>query len=264
VSVDPLVTMTGEPYIYAGGNTVTYSDPTGLERCPLAGCNVDEHGRDAGRGGAGNPRGGDYGRNGNTSQRNQPPPGQGPPESSSDYVCGPSSGAATSRTEGQCGWTASNDGVPRLTGPDFSVFDVLPREVVEFAKGFGVAIAAVGTAVAICSTGVGCIIVVGAVAGPGYNIIAEEGIDCAYGDCGSITREELLGDGLEGVVIGGTSGYVRTKLSIQLGASQPAIGSLEAAQQYGLPATAGALTAAAQEQAWSNLLKQVINETFGP
>jgi len=30
VSVDPLVTMTGEPYIYGAANPVTYSDPTGL------------------------------------------------------------------------------------------------------------------------------------------------------------------------------------------------------------------------------------------
>ena len=30
VSVDPLVTMTGEPYIYGSANPITYSDPTGL------------------------------------------------------------------------------------------------------------------------------------------------------------------------------------------------------------------------------------------
>jgi len=30
VSVDPLVTMTGEPYIYGGANPITNSDPTGL------------------------------------------------------------------------------------------------------------------------------------------------------------------------------------------------------------------------------------------
>ena len=32
ISVDPLVTSTGQPYIYAGGNPTTYSDPSGL--CP--------------------------------------------------------------------------------------------------------------------------------------------------------------------------------------------------------------------------------------
>ena len=32
ISVDPLVASTGEPYIYAGGNPATYSDPSGL--CP--------------------------------------------------------------------------------------------------------------------------------------------------------------------------------------------------------------------------------------
>ena len=31
VSVDPLVTMTGEPYIYGAANPVTYSDPSGLD-----------------------------------------------------------------------------------------------------------------------------------------------------------------------------------------------------------------------------------------
>jgi RHS repeat-associated protein len=31
LSVDPLVASTGEPYIYAGGNPTTLSDPTGLE-----------------------------------------------------------------------------------------------------------------------------------------------------------------------------------------------------------------------------------------
>ncbi len=36
ISVDPLVRMTGEPYIYASGNPTTLSDPTGL--CPDAGC----------------------------------------------------------------------------------------------------------------------------------------------------------------------------------------------------------------------------------
>lgn len=36
ISVDPLVQMTGEPYIYASGNPTTLSDPTGL--CPFEGC----------------------------------------------------------------------------------------------------------------------------------------------------------------------------------------------------------------------------------
>ena len=36
LSVDPLVTVTGEPYIYGGANPVTYSDPTGLDfECPV-------------------------------------------------------------------------------------------------------------------------------------------------------------------------------------------------------------------------------------
>ena len=35
ISVDPLVASTGEPYIYAGGNPATYSDPDGL--CPISG-----------------------------------------------------------------------------------------------------------------------------------------------------------------------------------------------------------------------------------
>ena len=30
ISVDPLVTMTGQPYIYGGANPITYSDPSGL------------------------------------------------------------------------------------------------------------------------------------------------------------------------------------------------------------------------------------------
>jgi len=33
ISVDPLVGETGTPYLYAGGSPVTYSDPTGLDRC---------------------------------------------------------------------------------------------------------------------------------------------------------------------------------------------------------------------------------------
>ncbi|MDJ0770486.1 MAG: RHS repeat-associated core domain-containing protein [Ilumatobacter sp.] len=35
ISVDPLVTQTSEPYIYASGNPITWSDPSGLETCRL-------------------------------------------------------------------------------------------------------------------------------------------------------------------------------------------------------------------------------------
>ena len=35
VSVDPLVTLTGQPYVYGAANPVTYSDPDGL--CPISG-----------------------------------------------------------------------------------------------------------------------------------------------------------------------------------------------------------------------------------
>jgi len=40
ISVDPLVIMTGEPYVYGAANPVTYSDPSGLVPChlELAGC----------------------------------------------------------------------------------------------------------------------------------------------------------------------------------------------------------------------------------
>lgn len=36
ISVDPLDTATGQPYIYGAANPVTCSDPTGL--CPFSGC----------------------------------------------------------------------------------------------------------------------------------------------------------------------------------------------------------------------------------
>lgn len=36
ISVDPLVSSTGEPYIYASGNPTTHSDPTG--RCGPSDC----------------------------------------------------------------------------------------------------------------------------------------------------------------------------------------------------------------------------------
>jgi hypothetical protein len=41
LSVDPLVAATGDPYIYAGGNPTTLSDPEGLapQTCPDGGCN---------------------------------------------------------------------------------------------------------------------------------------------------------------------------------------------------------------------------------
>jgi len=35
ISVDPLVTMTGQPYIYGAANPITYSDPNGLEPRPI-------------------------------------------------------------------------------------------------------------------------------------------------------------------------------------------------------------------------------------
>lgn len=44
ISVDPLVQMTGEPYIYASGNPTTLSDPSGLEPCPLDGCKWEDSG----------------------------------------------------------------------------------------------------------------------------------------------------------------------------------------------------------------------------
>ena len=33
ISVDPLVTTTGQPYTYGNANPITYSDPTGLKGC---------------------------------------------------------------------------------------------------------------------------------------------------------------------------------------------------------------------------------------
>ncbi len=44
ISVDPLVTITGEPYIYGSANPVTMSDPSGLEPCPKAGCSAEDSG----------------------------------------------------------------------------------------------------------------------------------------------------------------------------------------------------------------------------
>jgi hypothetical protein len=42
--VDPLVAKTGEPYLYAGGNSTTFADPTGLCREGDAKCGVDYSG----------------------------------------------------------------------------------------------------------------------------------------------------------------------------------------------------------------------------
>jgi RHS repeat-associated protein len=41
ISVDPLIAITGEPYLYASGNATTLSDPEGLapQTCPDGGCN---------------------------------------------------------------------------------------------------------------------------------------------------------------------------------------------------------------------------------
>jgi RHS repeat-associated protein len=43
LSVDPLVTSTGDPYLYGHGNPVTLSDPSGLEPCRLAGTCLGEY-----------------------------------------------------------------------------------------------------------------------------------------------------------------------------------------------------------------------------
>jgi RHS repeat-associated protein len=40
LSVDPLVATTSDPYLYAGGNPTTLSDPSGLEPCPKSGCTL--------------------------------------------------------------------------------------------------------------------------------------------------------------------------------------------------------------------------------
>lgn len=45
LSVDPLVSTTGDPYLYAGGNPTTFADPTGLCREGDAKCGIDRDGR---------------------------------------------------------------------------------------------------------------------------------------------------------------------------------------------------------------------------
>lgn len=57
LSVDPLVGKTGDPYLYAAGNPVALSDPTGLEPCPKSGCTGDER-RDPREARDSNPNGG--------------------------------------------------------------------------------------------------------------------------------------------------------------------------------------------------------------
>ena len=42
ITVDPLVSKTRQPYLYANGNPTTLSDPSGLEPCPKTGCTGDE------------------------------------------------------------------------------------------------------------------------------------------------------------------------------------------------------------------------------
>jgi RHS repeat-associated protein len=38
ISVDPLVSITGMPYLYGNGNPTTLADPSGLDPCPKSGC----------------------------------------------------------------------------------------------------------------------------------------------------------------------------------------------------------------------------------
>lgn len=43
ISVDPLVSSTAQPYLYGGGNPISFSDPSGLEPCGLAGNCTEEY-----------------------------------------------------------------------------------------------------------------------------------------------------------------------------------------------------------------------------
>ena len=187
-------------------------------------------------------------------------PGWRPPAASGADIwsCGPPSGPASSLSAGECGWTDGVGAGERLVGPPNGFTDLVPREVLGIAKNAGVAVVAVGLGVAFCGTGVGCIVVASAAVGAVANNFAGEGVDCVYGSCGELSVDETVNRAFEGAVIGATSAYVGTNMSIQLGADKPAIGVIEAINTYGMRDTVAAMSGTATEQALAQILRALI------
>jgi hypothetical protein len=172
-------------------------------------------------------------------------------------VPGPPSGPATALTNGACEWAKDLPGLGEAL-----IHAVTSQELAEFAKNIGVAVVATVAGAALCSTGVGCVVIAAAI-GAGVNIAAEEGLDCAYRECGQLSPTEILGDGLQGAVIGASSRYLNTRLAGALGASKPAVGVLVASWQYGVNETGVAVASQAGERAALAFVKYLVEQTVG-
>ena len=271
LSVDPLVTSTGQPYIYGAANPMTFADPSGLEPRPihcrsLGGANCGDPGPDpyhSGCGGYGcsNYRPADAAKGALGPDEGWAVPGWRPAAApgADIWSCGPPSGPSSAQAAGECGWSDGVGAADRLAGPPNGFTDLVPREVLDIAKNTGVAVIAVAGGVALCGTGVGCIVVASAAIGAGVNVAGSESVDCLYGSCMEFSMQEQVSQALEGAVIGGSSGYVRTNMSISLGSDQPAIGVIDAINTHGLQNTVAAMSRTSTEQALGRILRILIN-----
>ena len=80
--------------------------------------------------------------------------------------------------------------------------------LVEIGQSLVVAGAATLAAGVFCSTGIGCVVVAGALGGGFAEVATGELIDCANEDCGNFSGEEFAGDLVEGVVTGASAGLL--------------------------------------------------------
>ena len=227
MSVDPLVSMTGEPYIYGSANPVRYSDPSGL--CTDPGC-WDFLGPVA-----------------------REMAGIDPSGSAAEYQREYNGFVGDAMNDrGASKWTPAErlyyQQLNPFHGPNYQLpqADITWRSFVGVGKNLvvgGVAVFA-GGSFCLATGGLGCVVLVGAAAGAGTNIILSEVEDCIQGaSCGEISARELAGDAVDGALVGTASGVSGRGLALALGSDKAAVGVIGSAvsRTSGLVATLDAV-----------------------
>lgn len=104
------------------------------------------------------------------------------------------------------------------------VGDLTWEVVVRTGQNVAVGAAATAAVGVFCSTGVGCVIAVGAIAGGVANVGADEIADCVLGDCGSFSVSEGAANLIVGGINGATSGVVGADTAIKVGSNKLSTG----------------------------------------